>query len=106
MEKKSRLKLLEATEDASMVTEEEIEETEEWIEASEGAEMEAEMEAETMDSEAETIEDPEEISVTDQRDVSTVARMDILPETVNNLNYYFKFSDKTKTIQLRNKRPN
>ena len=106
MEKKSRLKLLEATEDASMVTEEEIEETEEWIEASEGAEMEAEMEAETMDSEAETIEDPEEISVTDQRDVSTVARMDILPETVKNVNDYFKFSEKTKRIQQRKKRPN
>jgi hypothetical protein len=73
MENKSKLKLLEATEDVNTVTEE----TEEDLE---------EEEIETMVSEM--IEDPEEtLVVTDQRDALTAERTDILLGTVRNVDF-------------------
>ena len=56
-----------------------------------------EEETETMASEM--TEDPEEISVTDQRVVSTAERTDISPETVKNVIFLSKFSKKAKRIQ-------
>lgn len=63
-------------------------------------------EEETMDSEVEIveIEDPEEISVTDQRAVSTVAKKVTLPETAANVNDLINLSEKTKRIQQRQTR--
>jgi hypothetical protein len=89
MERKSRLKLLEATEDANTVTEETEEDSEE---------------EETGTMASETTEDPEEISVTDQRAASIAERTDISPETVRNVIFKNNFSKKTKRIQQRQKR--
>jgi len=91
MANKSRLKPHEAAENVNSITEMAIEVIEEIEEDSE------EEEIEIMGSE--TIEDPEEISVTDQKDASTVAKKVILPKTVQNVNIYFNFSKKTKRIQ-------
>ena len=78
------MKLLEAMEDVNTVTEVTEEDSEE-------------EETETMASEM--TEDPEEISVTDQRVVSTAERTDISPETVKNVIFLSKFSKKAKRIQ-------
>lgn len=45
----------------------------------------ADSEEEIMDSEVEMTEDPEETSVTDQRDVSTAVKKVISPETAKNV---------------------
>lgn len=84
MVKKSRLNLHEATADVSTATEE-------TAEVSEGEE--------TATTASEMIEDPEEISVTGQRDVSTVERMAISPGTVRNVSVFVNLSEKTKRIQ-------
>ncbi len=67
----------EAAENGTSTTEVEIEEDSEVVIGTE----------ETRDSEAETIEDPEEILVTDPEDASTVVRMVTLPETAQNVNF-------------------
>lgn len=51
-------------------------------------------------SEEEMIEDHEEISVTNQRDVSIVVRTVTSPETAQNV-IFILFSEKTKRIQRR-----
>lgn len=85
---KSRLNLHEAAERENSLAE---------VETEEDSEVE---ETETMGSE-EVIEDPEEISETDQRDVSTVARRAISPRTALNVLFLFNVSKKTKRIQQR-----
>jgi hypothetical protein len=85
MEKKLKLKLLEATADVNTVTEE----TELIVEDSE------EEETETMASET-TEEDPEETLATDQRDASTAERTAILPETVKNVSFFINLARKPR----------
>jgi hypothetical protein len=85
MEKKLKLKLLEATADVNTVTEE----TELIVEDSE------EEETETMASET-TEEDPEETLATDQRDASTAERTAISPETVKNVSFFINLARKPR----------
>lgn len=86
---KSRLSLHEAAERENSLAEVETEEDSE------------EEETETMGSAEEVTEDPEEISVTDPKDVSTVARKAISPRTALNVHFLFNGSKKTKRIQQR-----
>jgi hypothetical protein len=79
---KSKSNSPEAAENATLITEVEIEEDSEVVIGTE----------ETPDSEAETIEGPEEIMVTDPEDASTVVRMVTLPETAQNVSFSIKVS--------------
>ena len=84
-------------ENATSTTEEETEEeTEEGSEVVTGTE-------ETPVSEAETIEDPEEISVTDPEDASTVVRKVTLQETAQNVQFSITVSKEAP--RLPSKRP-
>ena len=59
--------------------------TEEETEIEEDTEVVIEVTGETPVSEAEMIEDPEEILVKDPKPASTVVRRDTMPETVRNV---------------------
>ena len=90
MANKSRLNLHEAAERENSPE----------VETEEDSEEE---ETETMGSE-EVTEDPEEILVTDQKDVSTVARKAISPRTVLNVNFYLMAARKPREFN-RDSRP-
>ena len=80
-------------ENATSTTEEETEEDSEVVTGTE----------ETPVSEAETIEDPEEISVTDPEDASTVVRKVTLQETAQNVQFSITVSKEAP--RLPSKRP-
>ena len=86
--RKSKSNSPEAAENETSTTEEATEEDSEVVTVTE----------ETLVSEGETIEDPEEISVTDPEDASTVVKQVTLPETAQNVNFSITISKKAPRL--------